>query len=111
MALSPRDGKDRRICHHTDYMPSPIGHALAGVAVSWAGQRRPPTADRRAEPYPRRTRSLNLTPMAVVCAILAALPDIDLVLPGFHRTYTHSVTAVIVVTIVAAAMTGKVTRW
>src|SRR5207249_3082432 len=111
MALSPRDGKDRRICHHTDHMPSPIGHALAGVAVAWAGQRRTPTPDRRAETYPWRTRSLNLAPTAVVCAILAALPDIDLTLPGFHRTYTHSVAAVLVVTIVAAAMTGKVTRW
>jgi inner membrane protein len=70
-------------------MPSPIGHAIAGVAVAWAGDRR----------------------LAPVCAGLAALPDADLLLPGFHRTYTHSVTAVLVVTIVAAAVTGKVTRW
>jgi inner membrane protein len=92
-------------------MPSPIGHALAGVAVAWAGQRSTPTADRRVETSPWRTGSLKLTPTIVVCAILAALPDIDLVLPGFHRTYTHSVTAVLVVIIVAAAMTGKVRRW
>src|SRR5947207_11048808 len=92
-------------------MPSPIGHALAGVAVAWAGQRRTPTPDRRGQTHPGRTGSPNLAPTVVVCAVLAALPDIDLVLPGFHRTYTHSLTAVIVVTIVAAAMTGKVTRW
>jgi inner membrane protein len=46
-----------------------------------------------------------------ICAVLAALPDIDLVLPGFHRTSTHSVTAVVIVTIIAAAVTAQVTRW
>jgi membrane-bound metal-dependent hydrolase YbcI (DUF457 family) len=71
-------------------MPSPIGHAIAGVAVAWSARQ------------PR---------LAPVCAGLAALLDIDLVLPAHHRTYTHSLTAVLVVTIVAAAVTGKVTRW
>ena len=71
-------------------MPSPIGHAIAGVAVAWSARE------------PR---------LAPVCAGLAALPDIDLVLPASHRTYTHSLTAVLAVSIVAAAVTGKVTRW
>ena len=73
-------------------MPSPIGHALAGVAVAYAGA-------------PRLDRRVTLT-----AATLAMLPDIDLVIPGRHRTVTHSIGAVIVVTIVAAAVTAKVTR-
>jgi inner membrane protein len=77
-------------------MPSPIGHALAGVAVAW-------TADlvdgRRSSP-----RLLTL------CAGLAMLPDIDLLVPDAHRTATHSVTAAAIVFIIAAVVTGKVTR-
>ena len=79
-------------------MPSPIGHALAGVAVTW-------TADlvdgRRAE-HDR----LLLLYMA-----LAAAPDLDLLVPGGHRTATHSVLALLLVFMIAAAVTGQVTRW
>jgi membrane-bound metal-dependent hydrolase YbcI (DUF457 family) len=71
-------------------MPSPVGHALAGVAI--------------ARLAPSRHRVL-------ACATLAAVPDLDLLLPIMHRTATHSVTAVGLVFIVAAAVTGKVTRW
>jgi membrane-bound metal-dependent hydrolase YbcI (DUF457 family) len=39
---------------------------------------------------------------------LAALPDADLLIPGFHRTATHSVTATLLVIIVAVAVTGWV---
>jgi inner membrane protein len=73
-------------------MPSPIGHALAGVAVSWAGV---PSLDRR---------------VTLAAVSLAVLPDADLLLPGWHRTVSHSIGAVIVVTIIAAVVTGKVTR-
>jgi inner membrane protein len=77
-------------------MPSPIGHALAGVAVAWAGA---PSLDRR---------------VTLAAASLAMLPDIDLfaglLVPGVHRTVTHSIGAVIVVTIIAAVVTAKVTR-
>jgi membrane-bound metal-dependent hydrolase YbcI (DUF457 family) len=50
-----------------------------------------------------------------LCAGLAALPDADLLIPGAlmpaaHRTFTHSVTAACVIFIVAAAVTGQVTR-
>jgi membrane-bound metal-dependent hydrolase YbcI (DUF457 family) len=72
-------------------MPSPIGHALAGVAIAWTGA---PRLDHR---------------LTLAAAGLAMLPDIDLVLPIKHRTVTHSVAAVIVVTIIAAVVTGKVT--
>ncbi len=73
-------------------MPSPVGHALAGVATVW-------TISPRA---PRR--------LVVVAAALAALPDADLVHHGWHRAFTHSLGAVIVVTIITAAVTGWVNR-
>jgi membrane-bound metal-dependent hydrolase YbcI (DUF457 family) len=78
-------------------MPSPIGHALAGVAIAWAVQ--PP------RPNPRSAWKL-----AAVCAGLAMLPDIDLVYLPIHRTATHSIPVGIVVTIIAVAVTGRVTR-
>jgi membrane-bound metal-dependent hydrolase YbcI (DUF457 family) len=37
------------------------------------------------------------------------LPDADLLLPGIHRTVTHSVTAAIVTFIIAVAVTGQLT--
>lgn len=73
-------------------MPSPIGHLLAGVATAWSLN-------------PRTDRRLTLT-----AAGLAALPDLDLITPLPHRTVTHSVAAVVVVTIIAAVVTGQVTR-
>ena len=73
-------------------MPSPIGHALAGIAVSWTVA-------------PRAGRRLTLA-----AAGLGALADIDLVLPVQHRTVTHSVGAVIAATIIAAVVTSRVTR-
>jgi membrane-bound metal-dependent hydrolase YbcI (DUF457 family) len=72
-------------------MPSPIGHALAGVAFVWAVE---PQTDHR---------------LVATCACLAALPDIDILVPGQHRAYTHSVGAVLLVTILTIAVTGKVT--
>lgn len=78
-------------------MPSPIGHALAGVAVVWSAD----LAEGR-----RSSRGLVL-----VCAGLGMLPDADLLFPGAHRTATHSITAAVLMFIVAAAVTGQVTRF
>jgi len=78
-------------------MPSPIGHALGGVAVAWG-----------ADVLDRRPSSARLV---AVAAIVAALPDADLLIPGTHRTGSHSLVAAAVVFIIAAAVTGKVTRW
>ncbi len=72
-------------------MPSPIGHALGGLAVVWTAQ---PRANRR---------------LILAATILAVLPDLDLVLPGGHRAVTHTVGAVLLVTIITAAVTGWVT--
>lgn len=82
-------------------MPSPIGHALAGLAVAIAGDRHA-----AALGFGRfLTRPLTLWSVAI-----AALPDADLLVPGFHRRATHSIIATILVTIVAMVVTGWVTR-
>ena len=77
-------------------MPSPIGHAIAGAAVAWAGD----AIDRQR----------SSTRFVAACALLGALADIDLILPRYHRSITHSVAAVAVVLIVAAVVTGRVSR-
>jgi len=107
-------------------MPSPIGHAIAGVAVSWVAQAlapglrairtgvtpdlevRPPygpAPDRKVGPTYIRRHALTFT-----CVALAVLPDIDLLFMPIHRRMTHSIGAVLVVLIVATAVTGWVTR-
>jgi membrane-bound metal-dependent hydrolase YbcI (DUF457 family) len=82
-------------------MPSPIGHALAGVAVAWSAEQMPGSAGLK-RPLP-----LGVT---LSCVALAVLPDADLLYMPTHRTVTHSIGATILVTILAIAVTGKVTR-
>ena len=48
-------------------------------------------------------------PLVLWCALAAAIPDADLLIPHLHRTATHSLTATALILIIAAAMTGKVT--
>jgi membrane-bound metal-dependent hydrolase YbcI (DUF457 family) len=72
-------------------VPSPIGHALAGAAIAWSF---------------RGGRSSWKLP--VVCAVCAALPDIDLLYMPTHRTATHSVPVAVLLTIVAVGVTGWV---
>jgi len=81
-------------------MPSPVGHALAGIAIAWCAPRTPGEG---AGPTP-------LSGLTVTCAALAALPDADLVYPPMHRTITHGVGSAILVTIIAAGVTGWVTK-
>jgi membrane-bound metal-dependent hydrolase YbcI (DUF457 family) len=61
-------------------MPTPVGHALGGLAAAWF-----------AESISRK--SSRTIPLAVACAAIAMTPDLDIPL-GIHRTYTHSVAAV-----------------
>ena len=75
-------------------MPSPIGHVLAGAAVAYAGD----AIDRRRSPFG----------LIATCALLGAVADLDLLLPRYHRSFTHSLTAVAFIFIVAAAVTGEV---
>lgn len=86
------------------FMPSPIGHVLAGLAVGWSSE--PPHG---GSPPGRVSARPAVTPLALACAALAALPDADLLIPAAHRTATHSVTGALVVLIVAAAVTRQVT--
>ena len=89
-------------------MPSPVGHALAGIAAAWAadllpGRRAWPVAAPTAPVFRREGSALTL-----VAAALGAAPDLDLFLSQ-HRAITHSVGAVAAVFIVAAVVTGQVT--
>lgn len=73
-------------------MPTPVGHALGGLAVAWfaeAAARKPLLARR----------------VAVACAIVAVLPDLDILVDS-HRTCTHSIGA----TAIAGAVAWLVLR-
>jgi membrane-bound metal-dependent hydrolase YbcI (DUF457 family) len=82
-------------------MPSPIGHALAGIVVALAADRRSATDG--------AWRFLS-RPITLGCVALATLPDADLLFTGAHRTATHSVGGTVLVIIVSIAVTGWVTR-
>ena len=66
-------------------MPSPIGHALGGIALAWAVA-------------PRRTVTT-----AVGLAAVALAPDLDLLI-GDHRGISHSIGAAVVAGVVASAL-------
>src|SRR3954468_22658045 len=89
----PESAHDGKSCTGSSrrQMPSPIGHALAGLAVGWAVAA-PGASPRRAA-----------APM--LCAAIAAAPDLDLLL-GIHRMYFHSLGAVFVVLLVARVALG-----
>jgi membrane-bound metal-dependent hydrolase YbcI (DUF457 family) len=89
------------------HMPSPLGHALAGMAAAWAvdvlpGRRVFRTTSPTAPSVARTSGALTL-----VAAALGVAPDLDLFLAQ-HRAITHSVGAVMIVFIVAIVVTGWV---
>ncbi len=88
-------------------MPSPVGHALGGVAVAWIADLVPGdrTWRRRARGWLARIGG----GATVACAVLAAAPDLD-VLVGRHRTFSHSLTAAVVVGLVAAIVAVRIRR-
>ncbi len=80
-------------------MPSPIGHALAGTVVALV-------ADRTlGQQWPSAKRLA----VCCTCAALAVLPDADLLYQPIHRTVTHSLVSIPLVTILASIVTGWVT--
>lgn len=88
-------------------MASPIGHALAGIAVAWGADLVPGNrAWRIARPsaswYERAGNGLTLA-----CAVLAGAPDLDLLFGRFHRTMTHSLVSVAVVAAVAGLVAAR----
>jgi membrane-bound metal-dependent hydrolase YbcI (DUF457 family) len=93
----------------TRLMPTSIGHALAGAAAAWSvdlvpGRRAWRTAPPAASWYRRAGNGLTL-----VCVALAAVPDADLLF-RLHRTFSHSIGAVILVGVVAAAIAALTKR-
>ncbi len=90
-------------------VPSPIGHALAGLAAAWAvdlvpGDRAWRTAPASASWYQRAGDGLTSA-----CVVLGAAADIDLLFVT-HRTVTHSVGAVILVALFAATLASNAHR-
>lgn len=77
-------------------MPSPIGHALGGLAAGWAVT--PPARDRR-----------SLVTQAAIFAALGAAPDLDLLI-GRHHYEAHSVGAAILAGLLAAWMRWPIGR-
>jgi membrane-bound metal-dependent hydrolase YbcI (DUF457 family) len=90
-------------------MPSPIGHALAGIAVAWTADLIPGDRTWRTAPAsaPWHLRAGNGITLA--CAGLAAAPDLDLAFMP-HRTATHSIGAVVIVGLLAAALAANARR-
>jgi hypothetical protein len=86
-------------------MPSPIGHAIAGAAIAFGSA--PAVGIRYPSDQPAGRR---LTVLTLICAALAAAPDLDLAAPYTHRTITHSLLATVVITIIAAVVTEQVTH-
>lgn len=73
------------------WMPTPVGHVIGGLAASFLV-------------FAAAPRNPRLTPGVLGAAAAAALlPDFDL-LAGSHRTYTHSIGAVAVVSLIAVAL-------
>ena len=90
-------------------MPSPIGHALAGLATAWAadlvpGNRAWRTASASASWFRRAGNGLTLT-----CVGLGAAADLDHLFVA-HRTVTHSIGAVALVAVAAAVVAGGAQR-
>jgi inner membrane protein len=87
-------------------MPSPIGHALVGVLTAWVADLLPGRSADRSNTVggPGFTRAS--TGLTMTCAVLAAAPDIDLLFAG-HRTVTHSIGAVVLVGMTAAAIAAR----
>jgi hypothetical protein len=81
-------------------MPSPIGHLLAGAAIGISLE--PADAS-------DRTTARRLSRFAVVSALLATAPDLDLVWPAAHRMATHGVGATLLLMIITIVVTGWVT--
>ena len=61
-------------------MPSPVGHALGGFAFGWLAA--------------RSSRLHRPLLAAAIFAGLGVVPDVDVLVEGTHRLYTHSIAAV-----------------
>jgi membrane-bound metal-dependent hydrolase YbcI (DUF457 family) len=89
-------------------MPSPIGHAIAGVTAGWLVAGAPSGAPDVAEAFAGKVPAAFWREAALFAA-LGALPDIDLLF-GAHSGPTHSIGATLVVGIVAGLVQGVIAR-
>ena len=90
-------------------MPSPIGHALAGLTAAWIADLVPGDRDWRTAPASASLYRRSGNGLTLACAVLGASPDLDLLFAA-HRTVTHSVGAVAFVAIFAAASAALADR-
>jgi hypothetical protein len=87
-------------------MPTPVGHALGGLAIGWliagsGGPAQPLAATRDASIVTGVRQQLRTHwRRAALFATLGALPDIDLLF-HVHSTYTHSLGAALLAGLVA----------
>lgn len=88
-------------------MASPIGHALAGIAVAWGADLIPGTRAWRIAPPSASWSERAGNGLTLACAVLAAAPDLDLFFGRFHRTMTHSFFSVAIVAVVAAVVAAR----
>jgi membrane-bound metal-dependent hydrolase YbcI (DUF457 family) len=98
-------------------MPSPVGHALAGAAFALLFEPFTVHRERRALMMSGASAVLPTAPswrgapltiegrrLFLVCMVLAALPDADLLYQPSHRAFTHSVGSALIVMVVVMAM-------
>jgi membrane-bound metal-dependent hydrolase YbcI (DUF457 family) len=90
-------------------VPSPIGHALAGLAAAWAADLVPGERAWRTAPAPASWYQRAGDGLTGACVALGAAADLDLLFVT-HRTVTHSVGAVILVTLFAATLAANTRR-
>lgn len=90
-------------------MPSPIGHAMAGIAAAWVADLVPGHRAWRTAPETATWLARAGNGFTMLCAAFAASPDLDLLFQR-HRTVTHSVGAVAVIGLVAALAAAR-KRW
>ena len=89
-------------------MPTPIGHALGGIAAGYfvtglfAGSR---AFLKASVARTTCTKDNTVLVSVVTLACMGMLPDIDFLFAA-HREFTHSIGATIAVMMVAAALTN-----
>jgi len=90
-------------------MPSPIGHALAGLAAAWAVDLVPGDRAWRTAPEPASWFRRAGDGLTLGCGALGAAADLDHLFMT-HRTATHSIGAIAFVGLFAAALAANAQR-
>ena len=78
-------------------MPTPIGHALGGIAVGYVVAACRGHSSSRSSQFGIPWTGLGCSVLSL--SVIAVLPDIDLLF-GVHRGLTHSVTAALIIGVV-----------